>query len=513
VHIIDNMMLRTSIGLRVALRNKQFLQVCATLSSSSHNGDMDDEPSSRRQLDERYRRGRDRPPMRERRERRGPPQSREGDWTCTSCGYLNYAFRGTWCGQCNMKRDDAPHSNDNKYQEHSGEEPSKRFQRRRDYHENHAEAGSRDDGPSIASRVREYSQRDGNRDNSGGSSNWRSRGDGESRQRNTYQNVRNYDRSRRTDGPHSGNYNSSDMGRDRAQWGEWDGDHLFGLSPVKAALLCQKRTMKELFIKETFNTANEIAATVDNITITSDDADDLLAKARYHSGVSEVVSIAENAGIPVRRVTKHALNMLTGGNKTNHQGVVLRATHAEYINVTKGGILGSDDLPLSVPSTTPLVLALDELHDPMNLGALLRSAHYLGAHGVVVTAKNSAPLSSTVSKASSGAMELMQIHNTTNMMRFLDDHIENGWNVIGTALTDDAVDIKEVALHGKPTILVLGNEGHGIRTNILNRCTHLVKIPRGNHDIIASTAVNVVDSLNVSVTGAILMNSLLTKIY
>jgi 21S rRNA (GM2251-2'-O)-methyltransferase len=75
------------------------------------------------------------------------------------------------------------------------------------------------------------------------------------------------------------------------------------------------------------------------------------------------------------------------------------------------------------------ILALDEVWDPQNFGALLRTSHFLGIDGVVVCAKNSAPLSATVSKASAGAMEIIDVGSTENMMKFLDKSTENGWQV------------------------------------------------------------------------------------
>ena len=166
-----------------------------------------------------------------------------------------------------------------------------------------------------------------------------------------------------------------------------------------------------------------------------------------------------------------------------------------------------DSMPTVDTGNFKCVLALDEVVDPMNLGALLRSAHFLGCDKVVVCTKNSSPLSPTVCKASAGALEFIDLSATKNMMKFLDKSKSNGWQVIGTALSDDSINMKELDLT-KPTILVLGNEGHGIRTNILARCDSLVKINGGNG---RGGLANVVDSLNVSVSGAILLHYILNN--
>ena len=284
-------------------------------------------------------------------------------------------------------------------------------------------------------------------------------------------------------------------------------------------------------------------------------------------GAAYVLQRAFDLGVPVRHFPKHDLNVLSG--QRPHQGFVLRASSLgtqqlqgdalppESFTSLRGKrwvgelalrvlhvlhvrrvlhLLNTNPFP---PSPFPLhlhrypvVLALDEVWDPMNLGALLRSAHFLGADGVVLCNKNSAPLSPIVCKASSGAMEVMSIYGVDNMMRFLDASVASGWNVVGTALSNQAVEMGAVAVHG-PTILVLGNEGHGLRTNVLRRCTQLVKImgagavteaeaealPSPSPAAAAAEAGTAgavvgeggVDSLNVSVTGGILMHHLISS--
>jgi 21S rRNA (GM2251-2'-O)-methyltransferase len=87
-------------------------------------------------------------------------------------------------------------------------------------------------------------------------------------------------------------------------------------------------------------------------------------------------------------------------------------------------------VPVLILCFNRCVLVLDEVWDPQNFGALLRTAHYLGIDKVVACSKNSAPLSPSVSKASSGAMEMMDVYSTQNLMKFLDKSQENGWQVV-----------------------------------------------------------------------------------
>lgn len=179
----------------------------------------------------------------------------------------------------------------------------------------------------------------------------------------------------------------------------------------------------------------------------------------------------------------------------------------------------------------------------MNFGALVRTSYFLGVDKIVICAKNSAPLSPTVSKASAGAVELVTIYSTKNMMSFLDKSVANGWQVVGTDLGPKSTPLTEFVVNDKPTILVLGNEGHGIRTNILRRCTSLVRISKPTISSVISESVDSeataesesvtesaasdedsssnsgrnsgsgggveVDSLNVSVTGGIILHHLL----
>ena len=132
-----------------------------------------------------------------------------------------------------------------------------------------------------------------------------------------------------------------------------------------------------------------------------------------------------------------------------------------------------------------MVLALDEVWDPQNLEHSVHLVFLPGVAEVVVCAKNSAPLSETVSKASAGAMENQDIYAVENMMRFLDKSKEAGWQVVGTSVGEGSIELGEVP-KDKPTIVVLGNEGFGIRTNVLNRCTHLVRIEGGEDGYVDS---------------------------
>lgn len=123
----------------------------------------------------------------------------------------------------------------------------------------------------------------------------------------------------------------------------------------------------------------------------------------------------------------------------------------------------------------PVWLALDEVTDPQNLGGILRSAYFLGVDGVALCARNSAPLSPTVSKASAGALEVMELHEVNSLPRFLTMCQEAGWDVYGADAGPESVDVREVAVRG-PCILVMGSEGFGLRPLVRQNCTALVRV-------------------------------------
>lgn len=214
-------------------------------------------------------------------------------------------------------------------------------------------------------------------------------------------------------------------------------------------------------------------------------------KAGNEMAVEKVLKLAMARDVEVVKLGKGELNVLSGMRP--HQGVVLRAGKREYeeLGVMKKAV-GSE-----------CWLVLDEVSDPQNVGALLRSAHFLGADGVVVCRRNSAALSPVVSKASAGALEVMTVWGVASMPRFLRKARGEGWRVIGMGVEEGAVDAKGVVLEGG-TLVVLGSEGKGLRKLVKEECDVVVKI-RGNG------GDSQVDSLNVSVAGAVALYQLLGR--
>jgi 21S rRNA (GM2251-2'-O)-methyltransferase len=228
-----------------------------------------------------------------------------------------------------------------------------------------------------------------------------------------------------------------------------------------------------------------------------------------------ILKLATELDVPVATVDKGVLNTLSGNRP--HQGVCLRCGLLEFTPLSR--------IPLPDESTNSprLWLVLDEVVDPQNLGALLRSAYFLGGGdrvGVLVCAKNSAPPSPVVSAASAGALELLTVFSTSNLPRTLAAAEQDGFVVLGASssardLDTPVYDLQNLpfeSFRGRPTVLVLGSEGSGLRHLVAKSCTHFVRIPCGGEgDEMGGEEASIlgVDSLNVSVTGGILLWRLL----
>ncbi|PAN28601.1 hypothetical protein PAHAL_5G164900 [Panicum hallii] len=238
------------------------------------------------------------------------------------------------------------------------------------------------------------------------------------------------------------------------------GQGVYGVGPVLAALMAGRREYYALYMQEGMDLSGSNK------------------KKKDKKAVDKVLRMAERIGLKVIETSKHDLNMVVDNRP--HQGLVLDASPLEMVNMKELD-------PVRVEGgKAPVWIALDEVMDPQNLGAIIRSAYYFGAEGVVLCAKNSAPLSGVVSKASAGSLELIELLSCRNMMQFLSSSAENGWRVLGGTIANKAVPLSEVET-GVPTILVLGSEGTGLRPLVERSCTHLVRIP-GNADVFVEGA-------------------------
>ena len=200
--------------------------------------------------------------------------------------------------------------------------------------------------------------------------------------------------------------------------------------------------------------------------------------------VAQLVTAARAAGVRVEDRTRDELDRVAGEGG-RHQGIVAWLGAFGYAEL--------DDVLAAVGDEHALLVALDGVEDPRNLGAIVRSAYLLGAHGVIIPEHRAAQVTPVVAKASAGASELVPIAQVGNLVRALEQLREAGVWRVGVHAAAGAQPID--ALDGKlPLVLVLGSEGGGVRPLVAKHCDFHAVIP------MARTAVG---SFNVSVAAAI----------
>lgn len=207
----------------------------------------------------------------------------------------------------------------------------------------------------------------------------------------------------------------------------------------------------------------------------------LLATGRRPAAVlDEIVRAAQDAGVPWREVPADELKRLVPGE--NVQGVVARVSRPLTVPLKQA---------LDHQSGVPLLLLLDQIQDPHNVGALFRTAAAAGVTGVVLTGRHSAPLSGTVAKTSAGAVHHLRIAEASNLARAIEQLRASGIWITG--LDGQAPQLLYDIDLKIPSALVVGGEGSGLRRLTRERCDFLARLPM----------VGRIESLNASVAGSI----------
>ena len=210
----------------------------------------------------------------------------------------------------------------------------------------------------------------------------------------------------------------------------------------------------------------------------------LVARGEKTGAVVGILAKARDRQIPVKEVDRTKLDFLSGS--APHQGIVALAAAKEYCTVEE--ILAYAE----ERSEPPFLVILDELEDPHNLGAIIRTAECVGVHGVIVPKRRSASLSYTVGKASAGAIEYMRVARVTNIAKTIDELKARGVWVYGADM--NGTDYLDCDLSGACAI-VIGNEGKGISRLVREKCDVIVSLPMKGH----------INSLNASVAAGVLM--------
>jgi 23S rRNA (guanosine2251-2'-O)-methyltransferase len=182
----------------------------------------------------------------------------------------------------------------------------------------------------------------------------------------------------------------------------------------------------------------------------------------------EVFRVAADRGIALLEVTRVELDRLTDG--AVHQGLAARVPPYEYAHpddlLDRAAELGEE----------PLVVALDSVTDPRNLGAVVRSAAGFGAHGVLVPERRSAGMTASAWKASAGAAARLPVAQVTNLTRQLKAYQQAGCMVVGLAADGD-VSLPDLELATGPLVIVVGSEGDGLSRLVAETCDQLLSIP------------------------------------
>ena len=216
--------------------------------------------------------------------------------------------------------------------------------------------------------------------------------------------------------------------------------------------------------------------TIDKMFLASGDTDSTL---RY------IASLAKKKGAVVTYCDRRKLDTMTQTGA--HQGVIAMAAAHDYATIDE--ILAA----AQEKGEAPLVVICDEITDPHNLGAIIRTAECAGAHGVIIPKRRSSGLTAVVGKASAGAMEYMKIARVSNLAAAIQTLKDHGVWVYGTA-ADGAAPLYQTDLTG-PAAIVIGSEGEGMGRLVKESCDFMVSIPMKGH----------INSLNASNACAILL--------
>jgi 23S rRNA (guanosine2251-2'-O)-methyltransferase len=205
----------------------------------------------------------------------------------------------------------------------------------------------------------------------------------------------------------------------------------------------------------------------------------LIAKGAGGPRLQEIVDLCRERGVPVRFEQRSGLDRAGGGE--NHQGVVAFGAATKYAELS------------DIVEHAKLLIMLDGVEDPHNLGAIVRTANAAGAAAVMIPERRAAGLTETVAKSAAGALEYVPVVRIGNVTRTLEDLKKRGFWIYG--LDERVAESYDKIEYATPTVIVLGGEGKGLHQLVRNHCDVLVRIP------MAGT----IPSLNVSVAAGIVL--------
>lgn len=210
----------------------------------------------------------------------------------------------------------------------------------------------------------------------------------------------------------------------------------------------------------------------------------LVARGDRSGSIGRILAECREKGIVIKEVDTKKLDFLCG--QGNHQGVAAYAAAHTYASVAEILALAKER------GEPPFLIVCDELEDPHNLGAIIRTAEAAGAHGVIIPKRRAASLSFAVSKAAAGALEYLPVARVGNLAATLNELKKEGLWIYGADM--DGAPYCETDYSG-PAALVIGSEGHGLGRLVKEKCDFIVSLPMKGQ----------INSLNASVAAGILM--------
>lgn len=216
----------------------------------------------------------------------------------------------------------------------------------------------------------------------------------------------------------------------------------------------------------------------------------LIVEGKKEGTIQKIISLAKDKGMIFEFVSRERLDKLT--DKQNHQGVVAYISPIEYSTLEE--ILNSAE--------NPFILLLDELEDPHNFGAILRTAEAFGVNGVLIPKRRSVSLNATVMKTSAGAAEYIKVAQITNVAQTIKELKENFFTIIGSDIEGENIFTTNKSFKSNESIvLIVGNEGKGMRRLTKENCDVLLKIPMQGK----------INSFNASVATGILIYEIIRQ--
>ncbi len=249
-----------------------------------------------------------------------------------------------------------------------------------------------------------------------------------------------------------------------------------GQEPRRYDAPVQEENENQLEGRNALTEALRSGRTVDKVFIAEGDTD---------SALQRLAAQAKQAGAVVVPVDRRKLDAMSTTHA--HQGIIALAAAREYSSIDD---ILQEAADRNVP---PLIVICDELSDPHNLGAIIRSAECAGAHGVIIPKRRSVGLTATVAKASAGALEYMKVARVTNINSAIEELKQKGVWIFGTA-AEGSIAMYDADLKG-PAAIVIGSEGDGMSRLVQKNCDVTVHIPMGGR----------ITSLNASAAASILL--------